>query len=95
MIYVNRVRVDNESSSQSCHQHTLLFTQAATCAVSSKSIISFSVGRMAKVDLASEMPPPAPIRILDQPIFIQHTADRICVLLMCAKGACILLNQVT
>lgn len=50
---------------------------------------------MLEVNLASEMPHPALIRIQDQAILIQHTADHICELLMCAKGACILLNQFT
>lgn len=50
---------------------------------------------MSEVNLAGEMPRPAPIRILDRPILILHTADHICVLLMCAKEACILLNQFT
>lgn len=50
---------------------------------------------MLNVNLAGEMFHPSPKRILDQPIDMQDTTDHICLLFVCAKGACILLNQLT
>ena len=50
---------------------------------------------MLKAAWASETTYPAPLRIQDWPILIQYTVDHICALLMCAKEACILLNQLT
>lgn len=43
----------------------------------------------------TDIPRPTPVRILEEPILIQHTTDHIWLWLMCAKGACILLNQFT
>lgn len=48
-----------------------------------------------EVNLAGEISCPTPIRIPNNPIDMQYTADHICVLLLWAKEACILLNQFT
>lgn len=93
----NSARHNMHTHGDELSEHTLLpfKLQFALLNISYENMKYFWTVRTFKANLASEMPYPAPLRVGDQPILIQYTADHICTLLMCAKGACILLNQFT